>query len=302
MKTVFRGVFGSHLYGLNTPESDNDYKGIFMPSLDAVILDGYKDTIETKGENQDSTWIALPKFYKMMQKCDTVSFDMLHTPINGAYTYISSPLWEKIRERRSDLYCKNMRGVIGYIKTQAAKYGHKVDRFNELVAFRDTLILEDENEKIANTVIMFDVKTGSYKYITHNEAKGVIVENIDVLGSRYQVTATIGYLLDNVQKKIDDYGERTIKSANKGGDWKSMSHSYRVLCQVEEMVETGNIMFPLTDRKLILNMKQGRVTRDEASALIDFKYDEVVDKLENSNLPEEPNLDNIRNIILEAYK
>jgi predicted nucleotidyltransferase len=26
--------FGSHLYGLNTPTSDVDYKGIFMPTLE----------------------------------------------------------------------------------------------------------------------------------------------------------------------------------------------------------------------------------------------------------------------------
>ena len=30
---------GSHLYGLNTPNSDIDYKGIFMPDLNELLLE-----------------------------------------------------------------------------------------------------------------------------------------------------------------------------------------------------------------------------------------------------------------------
>ena len=35
---LFECVHGSHLYGLNTPESDIDYKGVFMPSIDELLL------------------------------------------------------------------------------------------------------------------------------------------------------------------------------------------------------------------------------------------------------------------------
>ena len=39
--------FGSHLYGLNTPNSDVDYKGIFMPTLEELLLGTYPKTIVT---------------------------------------------------------------------------------------------------------------------------------------------------------------------------------------------------------------------------------------------------------------
>jgi len=38
MNTIFNGVFGSHLYGLNTPTSDKDYKGVFMIELIEVTI------------------------------------------------------------------------------------------------------------------------------------------------------------------------------------------------------------------------------------------------------------------------
>ncbi len=32
MNIIFKTLFGSHLYGTDTPESDYDEKGIFMPT------------------------------------------------------------------------------------------------------------------------------------------------------------------------------------------------------------------------------------------------------------------------------
>lgn len=38
MKIIMETVFGSHLYGLNTPTSDKDYKGIFLPHPRDILL------------------------------------------------------------------------------------------------------------------------------------------------------------------------------------------------------------------------------------------------------------------------
>lgn len=38
MKKIVRMVFDSHMYGLNAPESDMDYKGIYLPELDDLLL------------------------------------------------------------------------------------------------------------------------------------------------------------------------------------------------------------------------------------------------------------------------
>lgn len=38
MEILFTTIFGSKLYGTDTPESDTDYKSIFLPSLDELIV------------------------------------------------------------------------------------------------------------------------------------------------------------------------------------------------------------------------------------------------------------------------
>jgi predicted nucleotidyltransferase len=43
---VVNMLFGSHLYGLNTPTSDEDFKGIYIPTLKELLLHSYPDTVD----------------------------------------------------------------------------------------------------------------------------------------------------------------------------------------------------------------------------------------------------------------
>ena len=38
MNLIVKMVFGSHLYGTNTPQSDKDFKGVFMPTNEQIYL------------------------------------------------------------------------------------------------------------------------------------------------------------------------------------------------------------------------------------------------------------------------
>ena len=38
MNIIVQMLFGSHLYGTNTPNSDTDMKGIFMPEANQILL------------------------------------------------------------------------------------------------------------------------------------------------------------------------------------------------------------------------------------------------------------------------
>ena len=39
VKILYLSKFGSHLYGTDTPESDSDFKGIFLPSKEMLFLE-----------------------------------------------------------------------------------------------------------------------------------------------------------------------------------------------------------------------------------------------------------------------
>lgn len=60
MKEIFKVKFGSHLYGTSTPQSDTDYKGVFVESLENIVLKKDRDTyhkdtkLSTSYKNQSS--------------------------------------------------------------------------------------------------------------------------------------------------------------------------------------------------------------------------------------------------------
>ncbi len=46
MNILIKTYAGSHLFGTSTPESDTDYKGIYLPSSEQILLGNYPETIQ----------------------------------------------------------------------------------------------------------------------------------------------------------------------------------------------------------------------------------------------------------------
>lgn len=53
-KTLVEMEFGSHLYGLNTDNSDKDYKGIFIPTAKEILLGTAPKVIDTSTGDKSS--------------------------------------------------------------------------------------------------------------------------------------------------------------------------------------------------------------------------------------------------------
>ena len=45
LNILFLCKFGSHLYGTNTPESDEDFKGVYLPTLEQCITGDHPRTV-----------------------------------------------------------------------------------------------------------------------------------------------------------------------------------------------------------------------------------------------------------------
>lgn len=88
-KLIVNMLFGSHLYGTNTLNSDKDYKGVFFPTKDQILLGNIpKSFNETSGDNFSKNTIedvdielfSLHQFIKLACEGQTVALDMLHAP------------------------------------------------------------------------------------------------------------------------------------------------------------------------------------------------------------------------------
>ena len=82
--------------------------------------------------------------------------------------------------------------------------------------------------------------------------KEKIVAELNSLGIpdvTYTLSDSIKSAYHKCKKVIDSYGKRAQAAAdNDGSDLKAISHCVRILFQVEELLETGKITFPLTEQ------------------------------------------------------
>jgi len=133
---IMKCLFGSHLYGLQTPSSDKDYKGIYLPERDDLLLGNYakhysQSTGDDKSKNTaddiDVEIFSLPYFIELACKGETVAIDMLHA--NNTLPELISDIkplwtiWHDIQLKRKMFYTKDMKSYVGYARKQANKYG-----------------------------------------------------------------------------------------------------------------------------------------------------------------------------------
>ena len=288
--------YGSKLYKTDTPESDTDYAGIYMPSMEELLLQKVgKGTSQTTGNDKskntrqdvDRVLYPLPTFIRMCLAGDTTALDMLHCDI----PITTSPIWEELVSMRKQFYCKNMKAYVGYVKSQAHKYGLKGDKLAELKKSIDTLKSASEHgyemARMSNIVIWENLPEGEY-------IKKVVVEGediyYDVLGKKYSGTNTVGYVLQQLCKKWDSYGHRAkCAMENQGMDWKALHHALRVAYQVRAILEHGDFHYPLAEHEFLMRVKRGEAHYgDEIAPELDNLLDYITKMSETSNLPDKP--------------
>jgi len=288
---IVQMVFGSHLYGTSTPTSDKDFKGIFLPHQegDLYLCKTPKSmSLSTKtgeGKNTpddiDAEFYSYQEFIKLACEGQTVALDMLHAPKDMLIH--SSWIWDKIVAERSRFYTKNLNAFVGYARRQASKYGIKGSRLSSAQSFIDLLNRYPDDAKLS--VLWNEIQTN--EHVQYFEVASP-VRHIQICGKLLQETFRVDYSREVIQKFVDAYGHRAEQAArNEGIDWKAVSHAIRAAYQVQELLTTGNITFPLKEAEYIKAVKSGK-----------FDYvTEVAPKLENmmteletlsakSNLPE----------------
>ncbi|ELL9021227.1 nucleotidyltransferase domain-containing protein [Escherichia coli] len=145
-----KSYFGSHLYGTSTPESDVDFKEIYVPHARDILTGNVKEhmsknTNNTSSKNTkddvDHELYSLKYFFKLAADGETVALDMLHTPPSLVVKSDLPDVWKYIQDNRSRFYTTNMKSYLGYVRKQASKYGVKGSR---LAVLRQTLKRSNE--------------------------------------------------------------------------------------------------------------------------------------------------------------
>lgn len=80
MKTIYEILYGSDAYGTTTNDSDNDIRGIMLPSLDECLsMKGLND-VRHHDETEDRVMYPLQKFFKLATESNPSVFEWLFVP------------------------------------------------------------------------------------------------------------------------------------------------------------------------------------------------------------------------------
>ena len=295
-KIIVKMLFGSHLYGTNTSDSDTDFKGIFLPTKEQIFLGKIPknyNNAKKKAEGQKNTsddidveMYSLHYFIKLACEGQTVALDMLHAP--GNMIVEKSDIWDRIVKNREKFYTKNLKAFVGYSRRQAAKYGIKGSRLDVV---RQVVNILKAYSFTGWKLKPFwqDLPVGEHSgYIETNESG---VKQYQICGKVLQETMKVDYAKDILQRYLDNYGHRAYLAArNEGIDWKAVSHALRAAYQVKELLIENTITFPLKEAPFLREVKQGKLDYlTKVAPKLESLMDEVEILSENSSLPAKPN-------------
>jgi hypothetical protein len=307
---LLRIAHGSHLFGTSTPLSDQDFKGVHLPSGEAILLQRAEEVIDrgivakqgTKNtaEAVDEQSFSLQKFFAMLAKGDMVATEILFAPPLEA-----DPRWPEIQAIGRSLLNRQCKGFVGYCVRQAAKYGIKGSRMGAARRLLDLLGAERSSAKlgsIADTLRIFALEEEHADWVNIPAPNGEDVWHIDCCDRKMPMTVTIENAYKVYQRVWDTYGERARAAmVNEGIDWKAISHAVRVARQAIELLTTGHITFPRPDAAELLEIKQGLRPYVEVSALLEDLVAKVHIASAGSILPVNTDLANADACLLQLH-
>lgn len=292
---LYASYFGSTLYGTSiTGKSDLDIKGLFLPAKETMLLGnnqksitfstGKSDSKNTESDVDIQLW-SLQYFLKtLLPQGDTGGLDLLFSVSNKDCIIYKSDLSDIIFRNYSQFVnCKNQNAYIGYCIGQAKKYGIKGSKLGIIKQIKEYLDNEcryNENDRLITCIEDIIAKFYHPQYcftVDKNDDIGLVLCERMHMGK-----ITMKEFYGRLVRHYDQYGERAkLAMENKGIDWKALSHAVRCLYQVQELIETGKIQFPLKYANELIKIKQGQYTWEYLEKLISTNLELVNLKLEN---------------------
>jgi len=288
---IFLTKFGSHLYGTHTEQSDTDYKGIYVPSYRDMILGNVKKTIHSdtgKAHGQKNTkddvdveLISIQKFIHEARVGETMALDMLHAS-DECIEYFH-PAMGRITSNRTNFYTKNLKAFVSYARKQAAKYGLKGSRLD---ALRNVLGLIDPYSSEKMEIVWDKLPVGEHTRHIFDTPNGV--RQYEICGKVIQSTSKCAYVHSFLTQYYSNYGSRAVLAQqNEGVDWKAISHAFRAAYQVQSILTTGTLSFPLRQAPFLRSIKLGQIPYVELAPELETLIEELDVLYANSALPEE---------------
>jgi len=288
---------GSHLYGLNTPESDEDFSGVFMPKakdllglhpMSEVDLSTKASSVDRKNtkDDVDEKYTALPKFLSQVMNNNPNKLELLF--VNEENTLIGTPVWDELVENTPKILSQKIWwSFSGYAYSQKKKIEVKRERYFSLRNAIEFLassythgelsdpkyVLSEKESSDLNHILKF--YKGS-KGNTEHFHKGMPLKTI----------------FEKICAEYDRYGWRVKTESFKtlGYDIKFGYHLVRLMAEAYDLLRYGTLEYPISGIVYddIMKIRNAEVPYEQLILIYDRYYKLSEDAFKTTKLPKKP--------------
>lgn len=333
---LFECVSGSKAYGLDTPQSDTDLKGVFFLPKDQFY--GLDYIPQISNDTNDEVYYELGRFVELLCKNNPNLLELLASP--EECVLYKHPLMDKLS---IDIFlsklCKDT--FAGYALTQIRKArGYKKKVVNPMEKERKTVldfcyIMDsyqsvpikewlDKNGYIQEKCGLSSIShaKGMYALFYDGENElgyhGIAVKetaNEVSLSSIPKGQRALAYLFWNMEayslyckgyKEYWDWVEerndnryQTNLNHGKNYDSKNMMHTIRLLQVAEEVLQDGKLNVKRPNREQLLDIKSGNMDYDDLLTMADKLMENIELNCTVSALPVAPDKDLAEKVLVE---
>lgn len=291
---------GSYLFGTDTEESDIDFKGLYLPSAESLLLGEKSKTLKYSTGNDESgnskgdldlELLPVHSWLKDLERGDSNALAMLFASLNSNMVLFADELVVDLFMNYHSLYDPtNTDGFVGFAQGQAVKYGvkgHRLKLVENVLGWVISHLGEHDPEQTRLRDFFLDelVEECTFEEVEERGYLELVEKDgnrfLKVLTKEHQDTTRVSEFVERMEKERDNYGNRAHTAKEMGGkDWKALSHSLRTLVEAREMKTRGYVSYPLDASGLLLRVKQGEFSMEEYTGLY-REMEEELKKLDN---------------------
>lgn len=327
-RTMFITIHGSIAYGLNTPESDVDLRGV--AAVPKEYLHGFNKRFDQYIKSEpDCTIFNIKKFFHLTSEGNPNTLELLF--VDPEHHLYVDELGQMLIDNRSHFLSKSLKErYIGYSRAQAHRIRNhrrwvmsplqsKPTRADmglpekpEIDKNEFDLIKSVINKKVESWLPDFEPFSDSQKIYLQNKVSDVLAEIEITSDEKWQAAARTLGLSENLihifkkekefENKLADWKsyqewkqnrnpKRAALEAKHGYDLKHATQLVRLLRLGKEILETGEVHVKrIHDREELMAIKTGIWTYDQLIEYADKIEEDVQTAYKNSKLPNQPNI------------
>ena len=331
---ILECISGSRAYGLDTPSSDTDIKGVFL--LPKEDFYGLNYVPQVNNETNDIVYYELRRFVELLSQNNPNILELLNTP-EEAILYKHPFLAEIKPEIFLSKLCKDTFGNFALSQIKKAK-GLKKKIMNPLDRERKNILAfcfvdyaqgaipllkfleirkwKQEDCGLVNIPHMKDMyglyhdANGEYRGIMKDESSNEVA--LSSIPKDRERIALLYFNKDGYSTYCKEYKEywewverrseeryQNTLSHGKNYDAKNMMHTFRLLEMAIEIAKEGRVNVRRPEREFLLAIKSGEYEYEELLRMAEVKQVEMEQAFASSILPELPDVERINRLAFE---